>query len=69
MQKFTKFFFVFCSGSIAGWILEILYRSYQTKEFFFDFGFLNGPYLPIYGFGALIFYGLLIYKAKFITKY
>lgn len=39
--------------SIVGWIYETLLYSFNQKKFV-NRGFLNGPYCPIYGFGALL---------------
>ena len=39
--------------SIAGWILESLFRSYCEKRWV-NTGFLYGPFCPIYGCGTLI---------------
>ena len=50
-----KLFTIFLLGSIVGWILEILYRSLQEKKLV-NPGFLNGPYLPIYGSGLVILF-------------
>ena len=41
--------------SIAGWILESVYRSYREKKII-NTGFLNGPLCPIYGIGAIIMF-------------
>lgn len=37
--------------SAAGWIIEVIYRSFRQREFV-NAGFLRGPFLPIYGVGA-----------------
>jgi len=49
------FFFIYC---IIGWICEEIYCSFLEKKVV-NRGFLNGPYLPIYGFGAIIVLYLL----------
>ena len=41
--------------SIAGWIYETILEVFVYRTGFSNRGFLYGPYLPIYGFGALIF--------------
>lgn len=46
----TAFFFVY---AITGWLIETFYRSFSALHFI-NPGFFNGPYLPIYGFSALI---------------
>lgn len=39
--------------SFFGWVVEVLYRS-TTQRRFINAGFLHGPFIPIYGFGAAI---------------
>lgn len=44
--------FFFVIYAFLGWILEIIY-AYYSHGYFINRGFLNGPFCPIYGFGAL----------------
>lgn len=46
-------FAYFMFYSIAGWVLESVYRSFCEKGFV-NTGFLNGPFCPIYGIGTII---------------
>lgn len=49
--------FLFCVGSILGWILELLYRNLTRRpEKPINPGFCTGPYLPIYGIGLCVLY-------------
>lgn len=41
--------------SIAGWVLESVYRSFCEKKLI-NTGFLYGPFCPIYGIGAIIMF-------------
>lgn len=50
--------FFFIIYSIAGWILESIYKSILEKKPI-NSGFMFGPYCPIYGFGAIIMIALL----------
>jgi len=52
-MKFSEYVFLFVFFSFIGWILEVIFRSFQARAFI-NPGFLKGPYLPIYGTGALI---------------
>lgn len=45
-------FFTYC---IFGWVWECIYMSILEKTLL-NRGFLNGPYIPIYGFGGLAVY-------------
>jgi len=47
------YFLWFTFYSILGWVYETLLCSFEAKHFV-NRGFLNGPYCPIYGFGAVI---------------
>ncbi|HOJ98985.1 MAG TPA: putative ABC transporter permease [Termitinemataceae bacterium] len=48
----VQYFLYFCYAAFLGWIVETIFRSLQEKRFV-NAGFLTGPFVPIYGFGAL----------------
>ncbi|MGM9935716.1 MAG: putative ABC transporter permease [Candidatus Ornithomonoglobus sp.] len=62
MNIFLIFAFLFFSGSICGWCLELLFRRFFSKnnpsKKWVNPGFLNGTYLPIYGFGLCALYAM-----------
>lgn len=52
---FLEYAFMFMCGSLVGWGLELFYRRFftenrKTKQWI-NPGFLNGPCVPLYGFG------------------
>lgn len=47
--------------SIAGWLLESVFRSFCEKRLL-NTGFLNGPLCPIYGIGSII---MILFLEKF----
>lgn len=49
-SEWLLFFFFYC---FAGWIWECCFVSVQKKRWV-NRGFLHGPFLPIYGFGAIL---------------
>lgn len=53
INKISKMILIFFIYSFFGWIWESTFKSIRQKKFI-NRGFLNGPWLPIYGFGALI---------------
>lgn len=49
-SEWSLFFFTY---SVLGWVWESLYVSAKKRQWI-NRGFLYGPWLPIYGFGAII---------------
>lgn len=49
MQYYILYFFIY---AVVGWILEVSFHVISQAKFI-NRGFLNGPYCPIYGFGAI----------------
>lgn len=49
LQQWLLFFYIYC---FLGWCWESCYVSVKKRKWV-NRGFLNGPFLPIYGFGAL----------------
>lgn len=60
MFGFLTFAFLFFVGSVSGWILEVIFRSFissgNPEHKLINPGFCTGPYLPIYGFGLCLLY-------------
>ncbi len=52
--------FLFFLGSVFGWVLELLYRRFLSKnnpeKKWINPGFCVGPYLPLYGSGLCVLY-------------
>ena len=49
MESYIFYFFIY---AFIGWVLEVSFHVITLGKFV-NRGFLNGPYCPIYGFGAL----------------
>lgn len=63
-------FLLFLSYSLLGYIAEIIFCSIHEKKLVLNRGFLIGPYLPIYGVGALsILYLLDRYKKDLVALF
>ncbi len=58
MENFCTWFLGFAGYSFLGWLCESIYCSVPAKRFI-NRGFLNGPFCPVYGIGALLVIGLL----------
>lgn len=52
-EKFKIYFFSFMLYCFIGWIYEVI-LEFSYGNGFVNRGFLHGPYLPVYGFGALL---------------
>lgn len=60
-MNFLFYFLLFFIYSVIGWFVEVAYVYIGTKKFV-NRGFLIGPYIPIYGYSALI-------MALYLTQY
>ncbi len=60
MNLFLKLAFLFATGSLIGWTIELFFRRYfdptNPERKWVNPGFLIGPYLPLYGFSLMILY-------------
>lgn len=71
MNVLLKLSFLFCIGCSVGWLLELFFRRFFSKENkerkWINPGFLSGPWLPLYGFGLCLLY-LLAGLEKYIAS-
>ncbi len=58
-----KIFLIFIIGSVFGFVAEIVYAFIYTRDLEIRRGLIYGPFIQIYGIGALAYY-LLISKIK-----
>lgn len=58
-MEYLRFFLIFFIYSVIGYLVEFIYCSIKEKRLVFNRGFLIGPYLPIYGVGAVIMINIL----------
>lgn len=66
MKKLTDTYLTFLVYALIGWLYEVLWMWFVVPpKHFINRGVLIGPFLPIYGFGALI---LLFFLHKFMKK-
>ena len=54
LRTLSEYFLIFYLYSIVGYFCEILSIYRSKKKFVWNRGYLLGPYLPVFGFGALI---------------
>ncbi|MGN0992322.1 MAG: putative ABC transporter permease [Bacilli bacterium] len=57
-MNMCKYLLIFFIGSVVGYIYEVIFYLLFDHELV-NRGFLYGPYLPVYGFGAVILVFLL----------
>ncbi|MDD4290954.1 MAG: putative ABC transporter permease [Clostridia bacterium] len=66
MNEFLKYLFLFFIGATSGWCIELVYRRFfSPAKKWINPGFLNGPYLPLYGFGVCIMYFICSFNLAF----
>lgn len=59
LYQLCFYFLLFFIYSFCGWIIETITCSKNEKKLILNRGFLIGPYVPVYGTGALIMVVLL----------
>ena len=58
IRIFLTLVLLFYLGGTLGWVLELFYRRIFSAKKWMNPGFLVGPFLPLYGFGLWVLYGL-----------
>lgn len=56
-----KIFLIFFLGSIFGFLIEILYGLIIDRVLMFRRGLIYGPFIQVYGVGAVLYYLLICY--------
>jgi len=70
LKEIFLVFLLFFSYSTLGYLIEVIFCTLQEKKLVVNRGFLIGPYLPIYGVGAIaIIYLLDRYKSDVIALF
>ncbi len=61
-QIFLIAVYLFFFGSIAGWVLELVFRKFfsgaNPEHLWLNPGFLFGPCVPLYGIGTVVLFGM-----------
>ncbi len=57
-MEIYRYAFLFLLGGTIGWIIELFFRRFVSQKKWVNPGFLTGPFLPLYGFGTVGFYGM-----------
>ena len=63
---YEKLFWIFMVGNVVGFVLETLYALATTHQFQVRVGLVFGPFIPVYGLGAVVITLLLsrLYNQK-----
>ncbi len=63
---YSKLFWIFMTGNVVGFVLETLYALVTTSHFEVRVGLVFGPFIPVYGMGAVVITLILsrLYKQK-----
>ena len=60
MPQFLILAFLFCMGSMAGWVIELIFRRFfssaNPERKWINPGFCTGPWVPLYGLGLCALY-------------
>ena len=66
-EELIIIFWIFIIGSIAGFIFEITVVFFQKGHFELRQGLIYGPFIPVYGIGAMCYY-IVLSKIKIKNK-
>ena len=70
-QTFIVVSFLFFTGCLLGWFLELLFRRFisssNPEHLWVNPGFLTGPWLPLYGFGVVALYFMSLIEHAVIS--
>ena len=73
MKEWLILAFIFFIGSLAGWLLELIFRRFFSRanpsRKWINPGFLVGPYLPLYGFSLCVVYLLMALSVTLIEYF
>lgn len=61
--NYSKLFALFFIGCVSGFLLETLWALLNTGKFEMRVGLVIGPFIPVYGFGAVVI-TLALYKLR-----
>jgi uncharacterized membrane protein len=72
MSFFIKMSCIFAIGSTIGWVTEVIFRRFFSKnnpeKLWINPGFLKGPWLPLYGVGLCILYVIALTERVFSVR-
>lgn len=69
VQAFLLYLFLFLMGSVLGYGLEVLFRRVFTARKWVNPGFMRGPWLPLYGFGVIIMFTVVMLLLAYLPSF
>lgn len=69
LKFILKLFMLFFIGSIFGFVIENIVELLTHDHFHIRQGLLYGPFIPVYGVGAILFYLILLITKKPISVF
>lgn len=63
IDRICELFLIFLTGALVGWVYEEIFY-WITEGLLRNRGVLYGPWLPVYGIGALVLYALKPFRKK-----
>ena len=67
VKELVVLFWLFIVGSIVGYLFEMIVVLFQKGHFEVRQGLIYGPFIPVYGIGAVVYY-LIINNVKIKNK-
>lgn len=69
VQAFLLYLFLFLTGAALGYVLEVFFRRFFTAKKWVNPGFMRGPWLPLYGFGVVIMFTVVILLLYYLPSW
>lgn len=69
VQAVLLYLFLFLTGCMLGYVLEVFFRRFFTAKKWVNPGFMRGPWLPLYGFGVVIMFTVVILLLYYLPSW
>lgn len=69
VKIFLLYLFMFLMGSVLGYGLEVLFRRFFTAKKWVNPGFMRGPWLPLYGFGVVTMFTVILLFLRLLPSW
>ena len=69
VQAILLYLFLFLTGAFLGYLLEVLFRRFFTAKKWVNPGFMRGPWLPLYGFGVVLMFTVVVLLLYYLPSW